>query len=286
MTSYCNYNQEPQNQGAERASAEGRRPEGDCRLAVWFRVGADMRFLSHRDSMDLWHKALVRAQLPLRYSCGFNPHPRITLPLPRNVGMAADEDLLLVQLNSAVCPEEAVARLKRQLPEGIAISSASYVGAETAVYPVWARYRLDLREPFDQVALRKRIAEFESAAEWLVDRAAHGRHGGRVVDLRHSLSELDMNDAALWCTVAVGPGPTARIDELCAMLGIEQSGQVRYVCRVATGYSAAPPGKSVTTDRRNVAQAPLEKDCETNNKPAARFNDCVPQWKGQMCPEK
>ena len=53
------------------------------RLALWFAIAGDLRYLSHRDTMRAWQRVFVRAQMPLRYSQGFNPHLRFSLPLPR-----------------------------------------------------------------------------------------------------------------------------------------------------------------------------------------------------------
>ncbi|MBN1844663.1 MAG: DUF2344 domain-containing protein, partial [Sedimentisphaerales bacterium] len=48
-------------------------------VALWFDVEGDLRFLSHRDTLRCWQRALTRATVPLRYSQGFNPHPRLVL---------------------------------------------------------------------------------------------------------------------------------------------------------------------------------------------------------------
>ncbi len=70
----------------------------DSTAAIRFRIGGALRFLSHAETARLWQRACTRAALPVRYSQGFNPHPRMSLPLPRPVGVAADEELLVVKL--------------------------------------------------------------------------------------------------------------------------------------------------------------------------------------------
>ena len=50
----------------------------------------------------MFDRALVRAQIKLKYSEGFNPRPKLSLPLPRSVGVAAEDDLFCVGLVGGV----------------------------------------------------------------------------------------------------------------------------------------------------------------------------------------
>ncbi len=56
---------------------------GRLRAALEFALAGDLRFLAHHDELRLLTRALVRAGWPLAYSQGFNPRPRLVLPLPR-----------------------------------------------------------------------------------------------------------------------------------------------------------------------------------------------------------
>ena len=56
------------------------------RLRIRFRRGLAVKFVSHLDIMRLWQRALIRAGMPLAYSEGFNPRPRLSLAAPLAVG--------------------------------------------------------------------------------------------------------------------------------------------------------------------------------------------------------
>ena len=67
-------------------------------LVMKFRIGRSLRFLSHAETLSLFQRACVRAGIDLCYSQGFNPRPKLSLPLPRPVGVESDDELLAVRV--------------------------------------------------------------------------------------------------------------------------------------------------------------------------------------------
>ena len=206
------------------------------RLALWFSVHGDIRFLSQRDSMEMWRRALRRSQLPLRYSQGFNPHLRLTLPLPRSVGLVAEKELLVVELCERPPLGQIVEELGCQLPAGIALLGGCYVPRNVSLQPAWAQYEMKLADQADHGGVAERITEFVNADHWPVHRPSRGRHPERTIDLKEAISHLQNKDSMLSFTVAICPEATPRIDEIRTMLQIEGPDQVSTVKRVATGY--------------------------------------------------
>jgi len=93
----------------------------DYRLEFIFAKKGAMRFISHLDLMRLLMRALRRADLPLRLSEGFNPHPRVSLQRALKLGLESEEEVGSVILREFVKPEEFRTRFQAQLPEGILI---------------------------------------------------------------------------------------------------------------------------------------------------------------------
>ncbi|MFQ6122430.1 MAG: TIGR03936 family radical SAM-associated protein [Dehalococcoidales bacterium] len=91
------------------------------RLRVRFSRGQEVRFISHLDIMRLWHRALNRAGIPLAYSEGFNPHPRISLAAPLAVGVTSEVELMDIILTKFVSPHFFTTAVSKQLPPGIEI---------------------------------------------------------------------------------------------------------------------------------------------------------------------
>ncbi|MCK4342628.1 MAG: TIGR03936 family radical SAM-associated protein, partial [Phycisphaerae bacterium] len=94
-------------------------PAGErFRVAMEYALGGDLRFLSHHDELRLLARAVVRARWPVAYSRGFNPLPRLVVPLPRSLGTAAECQLALVDLGVPRRPEDLFASLSSALPAG------------------------------------------------------------------------------------------------------------------------------------------------------------------------
>jgi len=212
------------------------------RLALWFSVAGDIRFLSHRDSIRLWQKALARAQLPTCYSKGFNPRPRLSLPLPRSVAMSAAKELLLIELDQSCNLTQLQQDLQDQLPQGIKIIAARYVPFKVSVLPSWAHYRITLTGRADSSDLAGRLEDFKKAKTVVIRRPAHGRHRARAVDLRACLAQLELHDDALSCTINIMRDATGRIDELLGAFGLSEPALVKEINRIDVGY---PPQLSL-----------------------------------------
>jgi radical SAM-linked protein len=91
------------------------------RLRVRFARGEAVKFISHLDLMRLWQRALRRAGMPLAYSEGFNPHPRLSLAAPLPLGVTSEAELMDVQVHKWVSPHFFTSALSEQLPAGIEI---------------------------------------------------------------------------------------------------------------------------------------------------------------------
>ncbi|HEX9897214.1 MAG TPA: TIGR03936 family radical SAM-associated protein [Dehalococcoidales bacterium] len=91
------------------------------RLRIKFRRGLELKFISHLDVMRLWIRALRRARIPVVYSEGFSPHPRISLAVPLSVGMTGESEFMDISVNKAVSPHWFINAINRQLPHGIEV---------------------------------------------------------------------------------------------------------------------------------------------------------------------
>ncbi|MBN1862039.1 MAG: DUF2344 domain-containing protein [Dehalococcoidales bacterium] len=97
------------------------------RLRVRFTRGDEVKYISHLDMVRLWHRAIHRARLPLAYSEGFSPHPRISLAVPLAIGITSEAELMDVFLTRPVSPHFFSGALGQQLPPGIEIRQANSI---------------------------------------------------------------------------------------------------------------------------------------------------------------
>jgi len=91
------------------------------RLRIRFGRGEEIKFISHLDIMRLWDRAFHRARIPLAYSEGFNPHPKMSLAVPLAVGVTSEAELMDVFVDKPVSPHWFTSALNQQLPPGISI---------------------------------------------------------------------------------------------------------------------------------------------------------------------
>jgi len=91
------------------------------RLRIKFRRGAELQFISHLDVIRLWIRALRRASVPLVYSEGFSPHPKISLAAPLSVGMTGESELMDITISRSVAPHWFIDTIIHQLPHGIEV---------------------------------------------------------------------------------------------------------------------------------------------------------------------
>lgn len=82
-----------------------------------------MRYISHLDLMRLFMRALRRADLPLKMTQGFSPHPKFSIKRALKLGLESDNEEASIILKERISLEEFKEGLQRQLPKGIEIKN-------------------------------------------------------------------------------------------------------------------------------------------------------------------
>lgn len=83
-----------------------------------------MKYISHLDLMRLFMRAMRRADLPLKMTEGFSPHPKFSIKRALKLGLESENEEASVALKEPINPEDFKERLQKQLPEGIIIKDA------------------------------------------------------------------------------------------------------------------------------------------------------------------
>ncbi len=92
------------------------------KMIIKFEKDDCVKFVSHLDLIRVFDRAMRRAELPMGYSQGFNPHPLMTFAHPLGVGVASCGELLEMTLAEKVEPEIFKLRLNEKLPVGFKIT--------------------------------------------------------------------------------------------------------------------------------------------------------------------
>lgn len=96
---------------------------------ISFGRGREIKYIGHLDMMRLWERLLRRAGLPLAYSEGFNPRPRLALAAPLAVGVLALNDILEIVLTGTLPVSEMLSRLREHSTPGLAVNAVAPVPA-------------------------------------------------------------------------------------------------------------------------------------------------------------
>ena len=99
------------------------------RFRVWFRKGERVRYISHLDVLRFWERAIRRAGLPLSYSQGFTPHPKIGFASPLPLGFIGESEVMDVTLDERVSAEEFAERIKVETSDDLGIIRVQEVSA-------------------------------------------------------------------------------------------------------------------------------------------------------------
>lgn len=97
------------------------------KIKVKYTKGEEIKFISHRDLMRLFQRAIRRAEIPIAYSQGFNPHMKISWGQALKVGQASNNEYAVLQLEQQIKPHELQKKLNQQLPKGVEILDAYLV---------------------------------------------------------------------------------------------------------------------------------------------------------------
>jgi radical SAM-linked protein len=200
------------------------------RWAFHYRVDGDIRFLSHRDMIRMFERAIARAALPVKYTEGFNPHARISIPLPRPVGVASRDEAVVAEFEQPIDGADAAIRLGGTTPSGVDVISARRLAPGESLKPTQARYRLELTETPDQPML-SRINEVLTATTIKVARRDLKGNGVRSVEIRPSLLGLEVNGNTLEFAIQTMTNGTAKPSEIAALLGFDPRSINHRICR-------------------------------------------------------
>lgn len=193
------------------------------RVRVRYAKRGRLRFTSHRDFSRAFERALVRARVPMAYSSGFNPHPRISYAGAAPTGSASEAEYLEIGLAQRVDLVEIAAALESSLPTGLdvveVVESAGGSLAELLEASVW---RLSLAETTAATA-GEAVERLLAAPEVIVERMT--KKGLRSFDARGAVvraevlgEDVERPGCAILQVVLRHGTPSVRPDDVLAAL--------------------------------------------------------------------
>ncbi|MFN8385914.1 MAG: TIGR03936 family radical SAM-associated protein [Anaerolineales bacterium] len=186
------------------------------RIRITFSKQGALRYTGHLDLHKLWERAARRAELPLAYSQGFHPQPKMSLASALPLGFSSTCEVLDMRLERDVELGDLRERLNETLPPNprVAIEQADERAPALQTQVIEAEYKVELREPVDPSELKRRIESALASESILRERR------GKKYDLRPLIQSIEAVDDTIVMILAAREGATGRPEEVLDVLGI------------------------------------------------------------------
>jgi radical SAM-linked protein len=202
------------------------------RLRITFSKSGGLRYTGHLDLHSIWERTARRAGLPLAYTQGFHPTPRIQLASALPLGFIGRAEIVDMWLKEDAEPNQSLPQpgdvrpykdaLQPAAPPGLVILSAEAVDEKSPALQtqvVFAEYAVTLLDPVDRSDLETRLAQMLGAGS--LPRVRREKQ----YDLRPLIETLELlpedgSGTILQMKLAAREGATGRPDEVLAVLDI------------------------------------------------------------------
>lgn len=193
------------------------------RLRIEFTKGERVRYISHLDVLRHWERAIRRAGLPLAYSKGFTPHPKITFAAPLPLGFAAEAEVMDILLDVRRSLGEVEDALATETTGEMALQTIREVPLSAPALQSalrWADYRIVV-PGLDLEDARATAAEFLRAASFPWTETKKDRQ--RDYDLRQGVASLELSPGceggvSIRCRLSATQDFTVRPEQLLEAL--------------------------------------------------------------------
>lgn len=193
------------------------------RIRITFSKQGALRYTGHLDLHRLWERAARRAELPLAYSQGFHPQPKMNLAAALPLGFSSRCEVLDMRLERDVPLEGLRDTLQATLPEGIQVLSVEQAEERAPALQTQvesAEYEVTLTEAVDGSDLKRKVDSVMDAESILRSRR------GKEYDLRPLIESLTVVSSPegkgekIFMKLSAKEGATGRPEEVLDVLGI------------------------------------------------------------------
>ena len=218
------------------------------RIRITFTKQGALRYTGHLDLHKLWERAARRAELPLAYSQGFHPQPKMNMAAALPLGFSSRCEVMDMKLEHDISLDDLPTRLNETLPSGLQVVEVQQVDERapalqtqvvSAEYEVTLTDSSTLRQAQDNASLRVEPSELNRRIDSVIESKSIPRERrGKMYDLRPLIEELRIMESGsllpgqkqasalqkLFMRLAAREGATGRPEEVLDVLGIAFEG--------------------------------------------------------------
>ena len=188
------------------------------RIQITFSKQGPLRYTGHLDLHKLWERAARRAELPLAYSQGFHPQPKMNIASALPLGFSSRCELLDMRLEHDISLDGLADKLNNTMPEGIRVTDIKQADERAPALQTQiasAEYEVTLKESADGSDLKQKIDSVMETESMIRTRRK------KEYDLRPLIEEFRLiSDNKLFMKLTAKEGATGRPEEVLDELGI------------------------------------------------------------------
>jgi radical SAM-linked protein len=197
------------------------------RIRITFAKQGPLRYTGHLDLHKLWERAARRAELPLAYSQGFHPQPKMNIATALPLGFSSRCEVMDMKLEHEIQLEGLREKLQQTLPTGIQVLNVEGADERAPALQTQvasAEYQVTLTGSIDESELKRKIDSVMESESLIRERR------GKMYDLRPLIEQLSLTPSPLpegegqrvrvFMRLAAREGATGRPEEVLDTLGI------------------------------------------------------------------
>lgn len=205
------------------------------KIRFQFAKGSEVKFISHLDIINVFTRAFRRAEIPIAYSRGFSPHPKINFASALPVGSTSKAEFADIELDEDIKVEDFISRVNAQLPSGIMILKAQEIPLRSESLMAqtgFASYVIRIPE-FDCQAvndLESKIQSTMSSDQIVIGRSLKSKHSDKrntdnisPIDVKPSIKSIKLSgcdNRTLQLEMVLGDGGSKKVrpEEIISLL--------------------------------------------------------------------
>ncbi|MGC2423801.1 MAG: TIGR03960 family B12-binding radical SAM protein [Nitrospirota bacterium] len=221
-----------------------------ARIRIIYTKLMPLAMLSHTEMMTLFFRAISRAGLPVAFSEGFNPHPKLSFGPALGVGIESEAEILDIELSYAIDLLLAIKALNMALPSGVRVSEARYLSPKEAPAGVGLtsyEYEMEVPGRLDPDDAISGFLAKESAVITRISDKGAGGAGGRGGDGGRVTREIDIRPMVR-CLEAAQDGRTV----IFTLTAVDGKGAKPFEAAQAIFSLSPPESKTVRIKRLRI----------------------------------
>lgn len=182
----------------------------------------NLQFISHLDLQRTFHRVLVRANIPMWYTKGFNPHAKLVFGVPLSVGTESMCEMADLKIERKISLEDIKKQLNEQLTDEMYVLDVYYPVTKFADV-AYADYTITMKSTLISAETEKQVIELFAKPIMMIKKS---KSGEKEVDITAFIKKLavNANDGEMTVNVILSAGSTENLNPEYIVTALKNNG--------------------------------------------------------------